>query len=147
MQRRRRTTSGEDSLDDVSRLELDDTDASVIHGISVNDMQDSQRALRDADRSDWAQRLERERMDLNDMRRNLPPKGQARARTAARLQRYHLKWRPPEVKRLLRLWFQHGNSWARIKTIDDQSSEPQLKDRTQVDLKDKVRTIKAWMLR
>ena len=73
-------------------------DASVIHGISVNDMQDSQWALWDADHSDWAQRLERERMDLNDMRCNLPPKGQAQAHTVAQLQHYHLKWRPPEVK-------------------------------------------------
>ena len=77
MQRRQQTTSGEDSLDDVSGLELDDIDSSMIHGISVNDMQDSQQALWDADHSDWAQRLERERMDLNDMRHNLPPKGQA----------------------------------------------------------------------
>ena len=91
MQRRQQTTSGEDSLDDVSGLELDDMDASVIHGISVNDMQDSQWALWDADHSDWAQRLERERMDLNNMRHNLPPKGQAQAHTTAQLQHYHLK--------------------------------------------------------
>lgn len=154
---RRATTIGEDWSDDQPEPTRDGTDASVIHEINVNDMLASRPrrkpellsrgTLRKPDPSYWAERQERESEVLKHMRRNLPPKRQAQERVAGRPYRHHLKWRKREVKRLLRLWFEHGNSWAQIKAIDDQMAEPQLKDRTQVDLKDKLRTIKAWMLR
>ncbi|KAJ5117446.1 hypothetical protein N7448_011078 [Penicillium atrosanguineum] len=154
---RRATTIGEDWSDDQPEPTLDGTDASVIHEINVNEMLASRPGrkaellsrgiLRKPDPSYWAERQERESEVLKHMRRNLPPKRQAQERVAGRPYRHHLKWRNREVKRLLRLWFEHGNSWAQIKAIDDQMAEPQLKDRTQVDLKDKLRTIKAWMLR
>lgn len=154
---RRETTAGQEGLDDRPDPTQDDTDASVIHGINVNDMLAirpgrrpellSRGSLRKPDPSFWAERQEREFELLDHMRRNPPPRDSGQGRSASRPRAYRLKWRKREVKRLLRLWFEHGNSWARIKAIDDRSAEPQLQDRTQVDLKDKLRTIKAWMMR
>ncbi|KAJ5538937.1 hypothetical protein N7494_001465 [Penicillium frequentans] len=52
-------------------------------------------------------------------------------------------WTKAEIQRLVVLWYQHGNSWALIKRIDDSSPDPQLLRRTQVDLKDKKRQIEG----
>lgn len=61
--------------------------------------------------------------------------------------RLRIGWIEEEVARLLRLWMRMGNRWAEIKRIDAESEQPRLTLRTDVDLKDKLRTIKKWMLR
>lgn len=151
--------SREETQDDwLDSAKDDDTDASEVQGISVNDMLASRRPgrrpqllsqsiLRQPDPSYWAERQERELEVLNHMRRNLSPTGQSEDLITHRQRRHHRKWTKREVKRLLKLWFLHGNAWSQIKAIDTRSSLPQLSNRSQVDLKDKLRTIKAWMLR
>lgn len=79
----------------------------------------------------------------------------ARARRAARKandktakgRRRYTRWSGAEMARLMKLWLQYPNDWARIKEIDRTSSDPKLGMRTDVDLKDKLRTIKMWCLK
>jgi hypothetical protein len=97
---RRETTAGEEELDDRPDPTLDDTDASVIHGINVNDMLAtrhrhrpellSRGPLGKPDPSFWAERQEREFELLNYMRRNLPPRRNGQGRGPSR-RLYRLK--------------------------------------------------------
>jgi hypothetical protein len=61
--------------------------------------------------------------------------------------RAKLPWSLKETRRLVRLWENHPNEWAKIKRLDRASDDPQLTTRTQVDLKDKMRNVKIWMLK
>ncbi|KAJ5557704.1 hypothetical protein N7513_003290 [Penicillium frequentans] len=62
--------------------------------------------------------------------------------------RVPIPWTLPEILRLVPLWYKWGNRWAKIKELDLdplEFSEPQLEQRTQVDLKDKMRQLTDWM--
>lgn len=98
---RRESTGGEEGVDGGPDPTQDDTDASLIHGINVNDMLATRKgrrpellsrgSLRKPDPSFWAERQEREFELLNHMRRNPPPSGDEQGRRAGRPHRHHLK--------------------------------------------------------
>lgn len=56
-------------------------------------------------------------------------------------------WTAPEIERLLYLMRQYGCAWSTIKKADDRMDEPQLSDRSQVQLKDKARNMKLDFLK
>ena len=93
----------------------------------------------------WRERQADEERRLREFRRrkeqvNGPGKGRRHDRKPRTL------WNQEEVIQLSRLWAEHGNRWSLIQRID-QEGRHILGRRSQVDLKDKVRNIKAWMLR
>ena len=61
--------------------------------------------------------------------------------------RAKVPWSLKETRRLVRLWEKHPNEWAKIERLDQASDDPQLTTRTPVDLKDKMRNVKIWMLK
>lgn len=67
--------------------------------------------------------------------------------TAIRLPQVRRAWTPEEIERLLFLMGKHGCGWAAIKKADDRMVDPQLLDRSQVQLKDKARNIKMDFLK
>jgi hypothetical protein len=58
-----------------------------------------------------------------------------------------VKWSAEEIGRLIALYQKHLGQWAKMKRADERSSSPKLTIRTGVDLKDKMRTLKKWLLR
>lgn len=56
-------------------------------------------------------------------------------------------WLATETDRLLDLWKRYGNNWAVIKEEDEHMAPSVLGDRSIVDLKDKMRTVKIGLLR
>jgi hypothetical protein len=63
------------------------------------------------------------------------------------LARPRLRWSAMETDRLLHLWKRYGNNWARIKEKDESMAPSVLGDHSIVDLKDKMRTVKAGLMR
>lgn len=61
--------------------------------------------------------------------------------------RPNLRWSEGETNRLIRLWEANPNEWGKIERLDDASEDPQLANRSQVDMKDKMRNVKAALLR
>ncbi|EFW13349.1 conserved hypothetical protein [Coccidioides posadasii str. Silveira] len=57
------------------------------------------------------------------------------------------RWSAEETARLVQLWERHGNNWALIKELDKEMPEPRLWNRTQVDLKDRMRNVKIGLMR
>lgn len=88
----------------------------------------------------WRQRQKEEEVEIAAM---------AREERQSKLSepRAKLPWSSKETERLVRLWEKHPNEWARIERLDRASDDPQLATRTQVDLKDKMRNVKMWMLK
>lgn len=52
-----------------------------------------------------------------------------------------------ELCQLLKLCREYGTQWSLIKEVDSEQASPKLENRTQVDLKDKARNVKMWMMR
>jgi hypothetical protein len=71
------------------------------------------------------------------------------AENASRLnqRRPRRPWSATETDRLLDLWKRYGNNWAVIKEEDESMAPSVLGDRSIVDLKDKMRTVKVGLLR
>lgn len=105
--------------------------------------------LTQPDESFWRARQEREEEVLREMQDNpRPTRKRVRPRPEGPDRRRRpTPWSAAENQRLITLWMEHGNSWSLIKEIDDFSPQPKLGIRTQVDLKDRLRTVKSWMLR
>jgi hypothetical protein len=64
-----------------------------------------------------------------------------------RVARVRIGWSKNETRRLIKLWQLYGNSWSQIKGADEEMEPPRLTNRTQIDLKDKMRNVKAFMAR
>ncbi|KAJ5215592.1 uncharacterized protein N7498_001999 [Penicillium cinerascens] len=88
----------------------------------------------------WRQRREEEDAEIAQMAREERPSKLSKPRVK-------VFWSLNETRRLVRLWERHPNEWAKIERLDRASDDPQLTTCTQVDLKDKMRNIKIWMLK
>jgi hypothetical protein len=88
----------------------------------------------------WMQRQEEEDAEIAQMAKE----GRQHKLSEPRAK---LPWSLKETRCLVRLWEKHPNEWAKIERLDRASSDPQLTTRTQVDLKDKMRNVKMWMLK
>lgn len=64
-----------------------------------------------------------------------------------RVVRVRIGWSKKETRRLIKLWQLYGNCWSQIKGADEEIEPPRLTHRTQLDLKDKMRNVKAFMAR
>jgi hypothetical protein len=64
-----------------------------------------------------------------------------------RVARVRIGWSKYETRRLINLWQLYGNAWSQIKDADAEMEPPRLTNRTQMDLKDKMRNVKAFMVR
>lgn len=93
---------------------------------------------------DWSHKLEQETQMIDAFVRRVASGEPKRERKRRRL---YMLWSREEIATLIRLWSAYGNAWAYIKDMDDRSVKPVLQHRTQVDLKDKIRNIKQYMLR
>lgn len=56
-------------------------------------------------------------------------------------------WTPPEIERLMHLMRLYGCAWSTIKKADERMVDPQLTERSQVQLKDKARNMKLDFLK
>lgn len=88
----------------------------------------------------WKQRQEEQDREIAQMAREEKP-------SKLNKPRVKVPWSLKETRRLVRLWEQHPNEWAKIERLDRASDHPQLTTRTQVDLKDKMRNVKISMLK
>jgi hypothetical protein len=70
-------------------------------------------------------------------------------RNTPRLQqrRPRLPWSTRETDRLVELWKRYGNNWVRIKDKDEETVAPVLGNRSILDLKDKMRSVKIALMR
>lgn len=89
----------------------------------------------------WGRRQAQENARLQYLRQQVQGRFD---RTPARAR---IPWSLEEAQTLIELWLQLGNQWGVIKDVDLAADHPHLSQRTSVDLKDKMRNVKAWMIR
>lgn len=75
---------------------------------------------------------------LRQMRNGIRP-------NQGRVARVRIGWSKRETRRLIKLWQMYGGAWSMIKSADEEMETPLLRARSQTDLKDKMRNVKAFM--
>lgn len=97
-----------------------------------------QRAFTRQDEEERLQRILHERRARDQQQSGLSNRARRRPR---------LPWSMKELCQLLKLCREYGTQWSLIKEVDSEQASPKLENRTQVDLKDKARNVKMWMMR
>jgi hypothetical protein len=125
--------AGDDPLMEIPGLNI----SKLIHGRNQRPDPRPDTIQAQHDRAAARGSQERQRLDkLIQEQRSQRPKTQIRT-----------PWSEDEIKRLIHLWIIHGSRWSQILKIDARMSPPSLLHRSQVDLKDKIRNIKIYMMR
>jgi hypothetical protein len=136
----------------------DSTDPSEVNGARISDIARWDGGVRDGSlgslHADQGLRYREEQEKLEEMRRKVRENGPQPTKKRIRGQvdmpdrrKAAVKWSAEEIGRLVTLFQKHLGQWAVMKRADEQSSSPKLTIRTSVDLKDKMRTLKKWLLR
>ncbi|KAJ5753309.1 Peptidoglycan-binding Lysin subgroup [Penicillium odoratum] len=136
----------------------DRTDPSEVNGARFSDIARRDGGVPDGSLrslpADQGLRHAEEQRKLEEMRRKVRENGPQPTKKRIRgkvdipdRRKAAVKWSAEEIGRLVALFQEHLGQWATMKRADEQSSSPRLTIRTSVDLKDKMRTLKKWLLR
>jgi len=134
------------------------TDPSEVNGARFSDIAPRDGRVPDGSlgsfHADQGHRHAEEQRKLEQMRRKVREEGPQPTHKRIRGDRdmpdrrkAAVKWSAEEIGRLFALYQEHLGQWAKMKRADERSSSPKLTIRTGVDLKDKMRTLKKWLLR